>query len=155
LRRDPERQRPWVMLVDGHEGQREHIHAVIERHGVEVTLILDFIHVLEYLWKAAGCFHAPGSEAAEPWVGERALQILKGKPSEVTAGMRRAATFANSPPLGASRSIPARIICSNTKTCCATTSIWPRGFPSSLGSSKGPAVTSLKIEWTLPVHAGA
>ena len=82
LRRDPERQRPWVMSVDGHEGQRGHIHTGIERHGVEVTLILGFIHVLEYLWKAAECFHAPGSEAAEPWVGERALQILKGKPKE-------------------------------------------------------------------------
>lgn len=32
LRRDPERQRPWVMLVDGHEGQLEHIHACKEPH---------------------------------------------------------------------------------------------------------------------------
>ncbi|MGH8570399.1 MAG: ISKra4 family transposase, partial [Gammaproteobacteria bacterium] len=39
-RRDPEGKRPWVMLVDGHEGQLEDIHAAIERHGVEVTLIL-------------------------------------------------------------------------------------------------------------------
>jgi hypothetical protein len=36
-RRDPEGKRPWVMLVDGHEGQLEDIHAAIERHGVEVT----------------------------------------------------------------------------------------------------------------------
>lgn len=93
LQRDPERQRSWVMLVDGHEGQLEHIHTCIERHRVEVTLILDFIHVLEYLWKAAWCFHAPGSEEAEPWVGDRALQILKGKASDVAAGMRRAATL--------------------------------------------------------------
>jgi hypothetical protein len=41
---DPEGKRPWVMLVDGHEGQIEDIHAALERHGVEVTLILDFIH---------------------------------------------------------------------------------------------------------------
>ena len=93
LRRAPERRRPWVMLVDGHEGQLEHIHACIERYRVDVTLILDFIHVLEYLWKAAWCFHAPGSEEAEQWVGDRALQILKGKASDVAAGMRRAATL--------------------------------------------------------------
>jgi hypothetical protein len=93
LRRDPERRRPWVMLVDGHEGQLEHIHACIERYRVEVTLILDFIHVLEYLWKAAWCFHAPGSEEAEQWVGDHALQILKGKASDVAAGMRTVATL--------------------------------------------------------------
>ncbi|MFN2525012.1 MAG: ISKra4 family transposase [Actinomycetota bacterium] len=92
-RRDPEGKRPWVMLVDGHEGQLEDIHAAIERHGVEVTLILDFIHVLEYLWKAAWCFFAPGCQEAEAWVGERALQILRGKASDVAAGMRRSATL--------------------------------------------------------------
>ena len=90
-RRDPEGKRPWVMLVDGHEGQLEDIHAAIERHGVEVTLILDFIHVLEYLWKAAWCFFVPGCQEAEAWVGERALQILRGKASDVAAGMRRSA----------------------------------------------------------------
>jgi hypothetical protein len=93
LRRDPERRQSWVILVDGHKGQLEHIHTCIERYQVELTLILDFIHVLEYLWKAAWCFHAPGSEEAERWVGDRVLQILKGKASDVAAGMRRAATL--------------------------------------------------------------
>lgn len=92
-RRDPEGKRPWVMLVDGHEGQLEDIHAAIERHGVELTLILDFIHVLEYVWKAAWCFFVPGCQEAEAWVGERALQILRGKASDVAAGMRRSATL--------------------------------------------------------------
>jgi hypothetical protein len=93
LRRDPHQQRPWVMLVDGHEDQLASIQVCSERHQVEVTLVLDFIHVLEYLWKAAYCFHAPGTEAAESWVGERALAILKGSSSEVAGGMRRSATL--------------------------------------------------------------
>jgi hypothetical protein len=97
LRRDPERRRPWVMVVDGHEGQLEPIQASIEHHRVEVTLILDFIHVLEYRWKAAWSFFTPGSEEAEQWVGDRALQSLKGKASEVAAGMRRAATLRQLP----------------------------------------------------------
>jgi hypothetical protein len=92
-RRNPERRRSWVMLVDGHEGQLEPIHASIKYHRVEVTLILDFIHVLEYLWKATWGFFTPGSEETERWVGDRALQILKGKASDVAAGMRRAATL--------------------------------------------------------------
>lgn len=52
-----------------------------------------FIHVLEYVWKAAYCFHDNGSEEAEQWVKERALRILQGKASDVAAGMRRSATL--------------------------------------------------------------
>ncbi len=92
-RRDPQQQRPWVMLVDGHRDQLKHIWANIKHLGVQVILILDFIHVLEYLWKAAYRFHPPGSELAEAWVAERALQILKGKASTVAGAMRRSATL--------------------------------------------------------------
>lgn len=93
LHRDPQKQRPWVMLVDGQEQQLDNIEACIAEHGVQVTLILDFIHVLEYLWAAAFCFCAKGSQAAEAWVLERALQLLHGKASDVAAGMRRSATL--------------------------------------------------------------
>jgi hypothetical protein len=93
LRRDPEQRRDWVMLVDGHQDQLKHIQASIKRFGVSLILVLDFIHVLEYLWKAAYCFYAPGTEQAEAWVAERALQILRGKAAHVAAGMRRSATL--------------------------------------------------------------
>ena len=92
-RRDPAHKRPWAMLVDGHKDQLKHIWANMKHFGVEVILILDFIHVLEYLWKAAYCFHPPGSEPAEAWVAGRALQILKGKASIVAGGIRRSATL--------------------------------------------------------------
>ena len=92
-RRDPQKRRDWVMLVDGHKDQLKNIRAGMKRHGVEVLLILDFIHVLEYLWKAAYCFYPPGSEEAEAWVADRALQILKGNASHVAGGMRRSATL--------------------------------------------------------------
>ncbi len=91
--RDPQQQRPWAMLVDGHEDQLKHIRASINRYDVRVLLILDFIHVLEYIWKAAYCFYAAGTEEAEAWVCERALQVLKGHASQVAAGMRRSATL--------------------------------------------------------------
>ena len=92
-RRDPEGKRPWVMLVDGHEGQLEDIHAAIERHGVEVTLILDFIRVLEHSGRPLGVSSSRGCREVEAWVGERALQILRRKASDVAAGMRRSATL--------------------------------------------------------------
>lgn len=92
-RRDPGRRRPWVMLIDGHKDQLKHIRACIARYGVSVTLVLDFIHVLEYLWKAAYAFCAPGTEEAEAWVQERALEVLNGRASHVAGGMRRSATL--------------------------------------------------------------
>ena len=93
LRRDPERTRPWAMLIDGAEQQLRNVKSSLKKHGVTHTvLILDFIHVLEYLWKAAHSFYAEGSDEAEKWVLERALKILKGQASNVAAGIRQSAT---------------------------------------------------------------
>lgn len=90
--RDPERKRQWLMLVDGHEGQLRDIKNVAKAHRADVVVILDFVHVLEYLWGAAYCFHPEGSEEAERWVLQRAEAILRGDVSETAAGMRRSAT---------------------------------------------------------------
>jgi len=91
--RDPHHNREWVVLVDGEEHQLDSIKAAAKANAVEVTIVLDFIHVLEYVWKAACCFFASGSEAAEAWVMERALRILQGNASDVAAGIRRSATL--------------------------------------------------------------
>jgi hypothetical protein len=92
-RRDPQHQREWVVLVDGEARQLDYVQSSAKQLGVTVTVILDFIHVLEYLWKAAFCFFAPGTVEAETWVMERALKILQGKASDVAAGIRRSATL--------------------------------------------------------------
>ena len=93
LRRDPKNKRPWAVLLDGNETQLDLVEAEAKRRGVTVTITVDFIHVLEYVWKAAYCFHGSGTEEAEQWVGERALRILHGKSSDVAGGMRRSATL--------------------------------------------------------------
>jgi hypothetical protein len=92
-RRDPQHQREWVVLVDGSLQQLEAMKATAKKNKVSLTIVLDFIHVLEYLWKAAHCFFTPGDKAAEPWVMQRALRLLQGKVSDVAAGMRRSATL--------------------------------------------------------------
>ena len=93
LRRDPEAQRDWVVLVDGGEHQLKTIKTVLKKHSLEATIVLDFVHVLEYVWKAAFCFFVPGSQEAETWVKERGLRLLHGQASDVAAGMRRSATL--------------------------------------------------------------
>ena len=54
--------------------------------------VLDLLHVLEYLWKAAHAFHAEDSPEAKDWVRTRALMLLRGQVSQVIKGMRQSAT---------------------------------------------------------------
>jgi hypothetical protein len=83
--RDPARARTWVMLVDGDRHQIELIQAEAARRAVTVHLVLDLVHVLEYLWAAAWCFHARDDPAAEDWVAVQALAVLAGRARQVTA----------------------------------------------------------------------
>jgi hypothetical protein len=91
-RRDPTRSRPWVMLVDGARYQLDAIRAEITRRDLSVHIVIDFIHVLEYLWKAAWCLHPPADPAAETWVAHHAISILQGQASTVAAAIRDQAT---------------------------------------------------------------
>ncbi len=90
--RDPEHERRWVALVDGNNHQIDRIKAEAKRRNAKVTIIVDLIHVLEYLWAAAWCFFKEGDAAAERWVHEKALAILEGKAGIVAAAIRRKAT---------------------------------------------------------------
>ncbi len=82
-RRDPGCRRTWIALVDGDNYQIEAIRARAADRGITVTILIDLIHVLEYLWKAAWCFHAPRDPAMEDWVITQALDILHGRTSDV------------------------------------------------------------------------
>lgn len=93
LRRDRQMKRPWAILVDGGEKQLDLVLGLVHRYRPDVSLILDFIHVLEYVWKAAYGFYAVGSVEAENWVAERALLILRGGAADVACGMRQSATL--------------------------------------------------------------
>ena len=52
-RRDPQHKRERAVLIDGNNTQIEAVTAEAGRRSVTVTIVIDFIHVLEYLWKAA------------------------------------------------------------------------------------------------------
>jgi hypothetical protein len=92
LRRDPEQKRPWVVLVDGLPYQLKVIEKIKKKLKVKATVIMDFIHVLEYLWMAAWSFFEKGDSAVEEWVAERAVKVLEGKCAQVAKGIRISAT---------------------------------------------------------------
>src|SRR5262249_32349938 len=91
--RDPKQTKQWVSLVDGDESQLNTLKLAAKEYGVSLVIILDIIHVLEYLWKAAWAFHDEGDSAAETWVKQRLAEILRGNSSSVAAGIRRSATL--------------------------------------------------------------
>jgi hypothetical protein len=91
-RRDPEHQRAWVALVDGNNHQIDRIRKEARKRNVKIPIVVDFIHVLEYLWSACWCFFQEGDPAAEQWVHEKALAVLNGKAGIVAAAIRRKAT---------------------------------------------------------------
>jgi hypothetical protein len=90
-RRDPRHERTWVALIDGDNHQIEMIRAQAAARGIDLVILIDFIHVLEYLWKAAWCFHPPRDPAIEAWVTAQGLGILHGRAAQVTETIRQLA----------------------------------------------------------------
>jgi len=91
-RSDPAHRCAWVALVDGNNHQIDRIRAEAAGHGVKVSIVVDLVHVLEYLWSAAWSFFVEGDPAAEVWVRDKAMDILGGRASIVAASIRRKAT---------------------------------------------------------------
>jgi len=92
-RRDPDHERTWVALVDGNNHQIDRLFAEAARRGVDLHVVCDFVHVLEYLWSAAWSFHDEGDPDAETWVADKATEVLKGHATRVAAAIRRKATY--------------------------------------------------------------
>ncbi len=97
-RRDPKHRRTWLALVDGNNEQLRHIRKHAKRCDAHVVILVDFIHVLEYLWRAAWCFFDEKDPDAEEWVRTKALEVLRGNSATVGAAVRRKATVAGLEP---------------------------------------------------------
>ena len=91
--RDPAHQKHWVALVDGNKHQIRILRRMAKDKGLDLTIIVDIIHVIEYLWDAGRAFYPKAGEELESWVRVRLLEILRGKASYVAGGMRRSATL--------------------------------------------------------------
>jgi hypothetical protein len=153
-RRDPGHQRSWVALVDGNTHQIDRIRAEARTRKVTARIVVDFIHVLEYVWKAAWCFHAEGDPRAEQWVRDQARNILAGRAG--TSPPRSAAR----PPTTAWTRASAATPTPPPPTCWPRSPTWTTPPPcttagrSPPASSKVPAATWSRTAWTSPAPAG-
>ncbi len=93
--RDPAHKKKWVALVDGNKGQLRILRRMARDKGLDLTIIVDIIHVIEYLWDAGRAFYPKAGPELENWVKIRLLEILRGKAGQVAGGMRRSATRRN------------------------------------------------------------
>jgi hypothetical protein len=91
-RRDPLHDKTWVALVDGNEHQLRVLRRLGRRHGVHLAIVLDFIHVSQYVWKASLAFFGEKETGREDWVEQRLSRILCGHAGQVAGGMKRSAT---------------------------------------------------------------
>lgn len=90
-RRDPKGERQWVMLVDGDPKQMDAVLKQVEavfKSGVFVWVIVDFIHVTEYLWKSANALFGAQSQDGKDWVSKQMLRLLSGEAEKIVHGMR-------------------------------------------------------------------
>jgi len=90
--RDPDYEKTWVGLVDGNKTQIRELRRMARKNNFDLTIIVDIIHVIEYLWDAGRAFHPASGPELENWVRHRLLEILRGKAGLVAGGMRRSAT---------------------------------------------------------------
>jgi len=77
-----------VALSDGCKALQDRFREQFPRF----ELILDFVHVSEYLWKAANVLFEETGEARLDWVIERSRELLTSRHEEVLARLRQAST---------------------------------------------------------------
>lgn len=85
-KRDPTHGRRWIVLVDGANHQLECLKREAAGRGVDIDIIVDFVHVLEYLWKAAEDLH-PAQPARAAFVQATARDLLEGHAPRVVTDL--------------------------------------------------------------------
>jgi hypothetical protein len=94
-RRDPARERPTVAVIDGNEYQADVVEREAEKRGRDITVVLDLLHVLHYIWLAGMAVRRGDRSLVEAWVRHYLYKLLTaGMPLDVIAGIRQAATLA-------------------------------------------------------------
>ena len=95
--RDPHHEKQWIALVDGNKKQLRVMKEQAKAFDVTLTIIIDIIHVIEYLWKASHVFYKEGDSRCEQFVTQRLLLVLHGQSSQVTNEIKALATEAELP----------------------------------------------------------
>ena len=97
-RRDPQRVRQRVFLVDGNKQQITAIGGHARERGLKVPVLIDFIHVAGYIGKAAAALHPAGPVLAGQWADGQKLRVLDGRAKAVAATLKSVAAKTRADP---------------------------------------------------------
>ncbi len=92
-RRDPSNSRTKVVLLDGDDRQSRLVQEEARARNVRITIVLDIIHVLHYLWQAGFALCKRNEAMATAWVATYLFKLLTRQPEDVAAGIRQCATL--------------------------------------------------------------
>lgn len=88
-KRDPKHKKAWVILVDGNKHQLRLVRSFAKKEGVAAVVILDMIHVTEYLWDAARVFNDEKDHVGcERWVEHQLARVLNNQAGKVAGTIR-------------------------------------------------------------------
>jgi hypothetical protein len=96
-RRDPDKTRKTAVLVDGAEGQRDAIRSEAAKRRRPITLVLDLIHVLHYVWLMGALLFEQIRQDTErekqidAWVTRIVLRLLTRHPGDVISHLEKTA----------------------------------------------------------------
>ena len=90
-RRDPDRTRQRIFLVDGNKQQITAITEHAQDRSLKVPILIDYIHVSGYLRKAGACLHPGNPTTAGEWADGQLLRVLHGRAKAVAATLRSVA----------------------------------------------------------------
>ena len=86
LQRDVSGKKPIIVLIDGDRALEKAVRQVVAEKGVEsrvVAYVLDFIHLIEYVWKVANAHWAEKHPDRFAWVRNQATLLLESQHQEV------------------------------------------------------------------------
>jgi hypothetical protein len=89
-RRDPKRTRAAAVLVDGEQNQQTAIFDHARSRQRRITIVLDLIHVIHYIWLAGFALSRRKESAAAEWVVTHLRLLLSGGPAALIAATEAA-----------------------------------------------------------------
>jgi len=140
-RRDPAHQRTWIALVDGNRQQIEAIDAEAARHGVQVTILIDFIHVLDTSGRLPGRSSSPVTPVPKTGSPPRPPRSFRARPPRSPLASAAAPPPTATPAKNATAPTPARATSPLRHPTWIMRTRWPAAGRSPPASSRAPAAT--------------
>jgi len=91
-KRDPTGTKKVIVLIDGAPSLEKAVKGALKKYGFDKcvdAMILDIIHVCEYVWEAATAIYGEKNSQRLPWVRKKLLALLNGQRGYVIGSLKQ------------------------------------------------------------------